>query len=803
MGVLMFKKFLLLCAVCLILFACDKSTEPEYQIAKPYFNPEGGMYFSPQTVEIKCSVAGVTFRYTLDGSEPTTTSELYSAPLSVSAATTIKTRAYRNKMKPSEIATASYTFSVAALFITPLSGTFTEPRTVTITALTAGTVIKYTTDGTDPTENSTTYTAPFIADGNMTLKAKGFIEGWTSSETKTVIYAFNVSKPTLSSAAGTYSAEFNLTINTITAGADIRYTTDGSEPAEASTLYSEPILINTTIPSFKAKAFKTNWNSSESVSASYTLKVTAPTFYPQAGTFSAPQDISMATTTPDTETYYTLDNSEPTQDSNFYSAPVNLAFNTTLKAKAFRTGWTASNTTAGNFNFSVATPTFNPPGGAYTIPQQVTLTCVTEGAEIRYTTNNTDPTATSTLFIDPIPVTTSTNIRARAYKTNMVNSALASAVYHITNTVATPEISLPSGIYYDPQQVTLSCATDGAEIRYTLDGTEPTSASTLFYYPIQISSYTELKAKGFKLGWIESNTASAIYEFDTYNQIVAWGTNNYNQINVPLGNDFIQIDTGMYHTIALRSDGSLAAWGRNNNQQCNFPPGNNYVAVSAGNNHSLALRADGTIAAWGLNEDGQCDVPDSLNLTFVYISAGGAHSLALTDNNKLIAWGNDASGQSTTPPDSNFVKISAGADHNLALRDNGSIYSWGSNDNGQVNLFPGTNYMDIAAGDQHSVAIRTDGSLIAMGLNSSGQTNVPPGTNYTRISAGYRHNLALRTDGSIVTWGYSSAGLGTVPTIGFFIDISAGRDFSVALKEITTSPGRLRNRTPQSRLRLK
>jgi len=799
----MLKKLFILCAVCLVLFACDKSSEPEYKIATPYFNPEGGSYFSPQTVEIKCSVSGVTFRYTLDGTIPTETSEEYTVPLNVGVATTIKTIAYKNKMKPSDLATASYTFSVAALFINPLSGTFTEPKTVTITALTAGTVIRYTMDGTEPTETSTLYTAPFVVDGNTTLKAKGFIEGWVPSETRTVNYSFNVTQPTLSVSSGTYGAAFPLTINTTTAGASIRYTTEGSEPTETSTLYTEPININASIPSFKARAFKANWNSSGTVSASYTLKVSVITFNPDQGTFNGPRDITMATITPGAEIYYTTDGIDPTQSSQLYTMPVNLSVNTTLKARAYKTGWTESNIKFGAYYFSVATPVFNPPGGQYPGPQNVSITCATDDAEIRYTTNNTDPNATSTLFVDPIPITVSTNLRAKAFKTGMATSSLANAVYQITNTVATPEISLPAGVYYEPQEVTLTCSTAGAEIRYTTDGTEPTSSSTLFYYPIQISSYTELKAKGFKLGWGDSETASAIYHFDTYDQIVAWGSNTYNQTNVPIGTDFIQIDAGMYHTIALRSNGSLVAWGRNNNQQCNFPAGNDYIAISAGDNHSLALKMDGTIVAWGLNDSLQCEVPDSLNYTYVAISAGGSHSIALTTDNKIVAWGRNDSGQATAPADSNFVKICAGANHNIALRDDGTLFAWGNNDNGQINSPTGNSYMDIAAGDQHCVAQRLNGTLLAWGLNSSQQTNVPSGSNYIKLSAGYRHNLALRTDGSVVTWGYSGSGLGMVPTVGSYIDISAGRDFSVALKATTTNRKKTNFRTPQPRLRLK
>jgi alpha-tubulin suppressor-like RCC1 family protein len=61
-----------------------------------------------------------------------------------------------------------------------------------------------------------------------------------------------------------------------------------------------------------------------------------------------------------------------------------------------------------------------------------------------------------------------------------------------------------------------------------------------------------------------------------------------------------RIEAGEYHSLALKSDGTVAAWGLNNNGQCNVPEGlNSVVAVAAGNAHSLALKSDGTVAAWG------------------------------------------------------------------------------------------------------------------------------------------------------------------------------------------------------------
>ena len=60
-----------------------------------------------------------------------------------------------------------------------------------------------------------------------------------------------------------------------------------------------------------------------------------------------------------------------------------------------------------------------------------------------------------------------------------------------------------------------------------------------------------------------------------------------------------------------------------------MPPGlNGVIALAAGFWHSLALKSDGTVVAWGNNNPGQSTVPGGLN-GVVAIAAGGAHSLAL------------------------------------------------------------------------------------------------------------------------------------------------------------------------------
>lgn len=81
----------------------------------------------------------------------------------------------------------------------------------------------------------------------------------------------------------------------------------------------------------------------------------------------------------------------------------------------------------------VATPVFSPAGGTFAAPQSVTISSATPGAEIRYTTNGEQPTTGSPLYTAPISVTSSTTLKAKAYKSGLSASTTASATYTITS----------------------------------------------------------------------------------------------------------------------------------------------------------------------------------------------------------------------------------------------------------------------------------------------------------------------------------------------------------------------------------
>ncbi|HNW24755.1 MAG TPA: chitobiase/beta-hexosaminidase C-terminal domain-containing protein, partial [Candidatus Cloacimonas sp.] len=78
--------------------------------------------------------------------------------------------------------------------------------------------------------------------------------------------------PTFNPPAGVYGNPISVTISSTTPGATIRYTTDGSEPGETSTLYSAPVAVATTT-TLKAKAFASGFSPSYTATASYIFPV--------------------------------------------------------------------------------------------------------------------------------------------------------------------------------------------------------------------------------------------------------------------------------------------------------------------------------------------------------------------------------------------------------------------------------------------------------------------------------------------------------------------------------------------------
>jgi hypothetical protein len=138
----------------------------------PTFAPVAGTYSSEQTVTLGTTTSGASIYYTTDGNIPTTSSTLYSSPVSVSASMTLKAIAVKSGLTDSSVGTAAYALVVSTpMFSSPGPGTYTSTQTVDISTLTSGASMRYTTNGSTPSDTvGTLYTGLIYITETTTLK---------------------------------------------------------------------------------------------------------------------------------------------------------------------------------------------------------------------------------------------------------------------------------------------------------------------------------------------------------------------------------------------------------------------------------------------------------------------------------------------------------------------------------------------------------------------------------------------------------------------------------------------------------
>lgn len=191
---------------------------------------------------------------------------------------------------------------------------------------------------------------------------------------------------------------------------------------------------------------------------------------------------------------------------------------------------------------TVATPTISISGST------ATISCSTSGATIYYTTNGNTPTTSSTQYTGAITLSSACTIKAIAVKSGMNNSSVASQSY-TPSVVATPVISISGN------SATITCATSGAQIRYTLDGTTPTANSTLYSSAITLSQSCTIKAIAIKSGMTNSSVASKSYtpssQYSQEAQAVINKFNNMSSANQDKVADFVDalVSAGVYSKI--------------------------------------------------------------------------------------------------------------------------------------------------------------------------------------------------------------------------------------------------------------
>ena len=161
------------------------------KVVTPSFSPAAGAVAANTEVTISTTTEGATIYYTTNGSTPTTSSNVYSAPITIDAAMTIKAFAVKTGHPDSDVATASYTIALpcATPTFSIAAGEVAKGTKVTISTETDGATIYYTTNGSTPTTSSTVYSSAITINTAMTLKAIAAKDGMANSEVASIAYS--------------------------------------------------------------------------------------------------------------------------------------------------------------------------------------------------------------------------------------------------------------------------------------------------------------------------------------------------------------------------------------------------------------------------------------------------------------------------------------------------------------------------------------------------------------------------------------------------------------------------------------
>ncbi len=509
----------------------------------PVFNPVAGPYTDNVEVTLTCATQGAEIRYTIDNTTPTSTSTLYQNPFTLNETATVKAKAFMNSQywEDSPVAEATYCIvTEPTLTVNPTSLAFTSDertRTVNISSasLTAPIMISCNhnhftlSDTTFPaTVGNTSFTVTYV--GLEPATATLTVSSGTLSAQVALVATAQLPSPVITPADGTTDTVITVAMSNTVPGAAIYYTTDNSEPTSASTLYSDPITLNT--PGtyiYKAIAVKEGWENSEITIATYTVEEpivpSIDTIMYTTG-FEAEEGFVASSNYQNVNVKYT--GAEGQQWGTVYGTPTTVNDHI-CGAQSMQMRWytSAANILGYTFtNFDIRNVTYVTFDAKQTNNLKLCVSYSVDGGNTyvgdtiynltnnrknyRYNVSETgeyDFVRLKFAIVLPESVPTSTSRLT-------LDSVVVFGVPGIeVNMVETPVINPVGSTYYQPVNATITCATENAVIRYTLDGTEPTEASAEYSAPISISTTTTLKAKAWKEGYTPSFVASTTFNF--------------------------------------------------------------------------------------------------------------------------------------------------------------------------------------------------------------------------------------------------------------------------------------------------
>jgi hypothetical protein len=170
---------------------------------------------------------------------------------------------------------------------------------------------------------------------------------------------------------------------------------------------------------------------------------------------------------------------------------------------------------------------------------------------------------------------------------------------------------------------------------------------------------------------------------------VAVGWNDHGQCNVGGWGNITQVAAGVYHTVGLTSDGTVVAAGGSlkvgpedddttiivYDGQCDVGNWTDIVQITAGNWHTVGVKSDGTVVAVGANYNGQCDVSGWLDI--IQVAGGWDHTVGLKSDGTVVAVGDNGFGQCDVGDWTGIVKVAASLRYTVGVKYDGTVVAAG------------------------------------------------------------------------------------------------------------------------------
>ena len=416
-----------------------------------------GQTFDAPTATLEPTVTGATITYASSRPSVATVDASTGAVTIIGLGTTQITANYAGDAthKPSSAAYTLTVTGVNAPTITPGTSTIYAETTVTIRA-TSGTTIYYTTDGSNPTTSSSQYTTPIKVNATTTVKAIAVNGEGKVSPVASATYTF------VHSSQETYELVTDPSVLNLEDEILIVYT-DGSKYysmgevkedvyKEALGDYVHASRVPVDVTQYHSGTNITLWTEDDEPARFQLLKGTA------SGSWMFYTDTQAGSSTGYLYYGFSELGTRPDPQELFSSYYINVESNGAAHIGCAAEVWysyisydvtnskfTVAHLSPDNIQVyrkriegqssSIAKPVFSPVPGTYTSTQTVTLTTATEGAEIYYTTNGSNPTNSSTRYTGPITVSNTSTIKAVAYKDGMY-SVISTGDYTIDSSAS-------------------------------------------------------------------------------------------------------------------------------------------------------------------------------------------------------------------------------------------------------------------------------------------------------------------------------------------------------------------------------